>query len=208
MALVKCPECGADGISDTASACPKCGANIKAYYDQLRYNQQVAEYKRLRAGQIPPPPIPKKLTAAAVLDWVIFALGVCLLLCFLICSTALLFPPRRSQPIDWFFLFIFLLFGGLGMGLGLRLLSGDRARYRRAMAWYEYALYNREAYVNEVLDEEIRQAQSRQAPRCPVCGSAHIWQFRTANRAVNVRAGLAGSNTGMQYQCTACGHKW
>ena len=77
MALVKCPECGANGISDTASACPKCGANIKAYYDQLRYNQQVAEYKRLRAGQIPPPPIPKKLTAAAVLDWVIFALGVC-----------------------------------------------------------------------------------------------------------------------------------
>ena len=30
MALIKCPECGAD-ISDTANNCPNCGYNIKRY---------------------------------------------------------------------------------------------------------------------------------------------------------------------------------
>ena len=34
MALVKCPECGRENVSDTAEACPNCGFNIKLYYGQ------------------------------------------------------------------------------------------------------------------------------------------------------------------------------
>lgn len=34
MALVKCPECGRENVSDTAKACPGCGYNVKAYYDK------------------------------------------------------------------------------------------------------------------------------------------------------------------------------
>lgn len=29
MALVKCPECGRENVSDTAEACPNCGYAIK-----------------------------------------------------------------------------------------------------------------------------------------------------------------------------------
>ena len=36
MALVKCPECGRDNVSDTASACPDCGFDIKTYYENKR----------------------------------------------------------------------------------------------------------------------------------------------------------------------------
>ena len=29
MALVKCPECGKENVSSTATACPQCGFNIQ-----------------------------------------------------------------------------------------------------------------------------------------------------------------------------------
>lgn len=31
MALIKCPECGKEDVSDTAKRCPNCGFNIKKY---------------------------------------------------------------------------------------------------------------------------------------------------------------------------------
>ena len=33
MALVKCPECGREKVSDSAEACPDCGFNIRKYYE-------------------------------------------------------------------------------------------------------------------------------------------------------------------------------
>ena len=36
MALVKCPECGKENVSDSAEACPECGFGIKAYYEKIR----------------------------------------------------------------------------------------------------------------------------------------------------------------------------
>lgn len=40
MALVKCPECGREKVSDTAVACPDCGYAIKEYYDKLKYEEE------------------------------------------------------------------------------------------------------------------------------------------------------------------------
>lgn len=36
MALIKCPECGKENVSDSASACPSCGYNIKEHFDVLK----------------------------------------------------------------------------------------------------------------------------------------------------------------------------
>lgn len=36
MALIKCPECGRENVSDSAEVCPDCGYGIKAYFDQIR----------------------------------------------------------------------------------------------------------------------------------------------------------------------------
>lgn len=33
MALVKCPECGRDGVSNTAISCPSCGFNVKEFFE-------------------------------------------------------------------------------------------------------------------------------------------------------------------------------
>lgn len=43
MGLVRCPECGRDNVSDTATACPNCGFNIKDYYNSHDLNQDMKE---------------------------------------------------------------------------------------------------------------------------------------------------------------------
>lgn len=40
MALVTCPECGRENVSDSASACPNCGYNVKDHYDKIKHKEQ------------------------------------------------------------------------------------------------------------------------------------------------------------------------
>ena len=35
MALIKCPECGKENVSDSAEMCPSCGFGIKAYFEKI-----------------------------------------------------------------------------------------------------------------------------------------------------------------------------
>ena len=49
MSLIKCPECGRENVSDTATACPNCGFNISNYYQTQQNamnNQQAAQYQQ------------------------------------------------------------------------------------------------------------------------------------------------------------------
>ena len=39
MALVKCPECGRENVSNTAKCCPGCGYNIKEHYESEQTNE-------------------------------------------------------------------------------------------------------------------------------------------------------------------------
>lgn len=48
MALVKCPECGRENVSDTATSCPDCGYNIKAHYDKIKRDDE----ERIKAEEI------------------------------------------------------------------------------------------------------------------------------------------------------------
>lgn len=43
MALIKCPECGRENVSDTAEACPNCGYGIKAHYDKIKKEKRRRE---------------------------------------------------------------------------------------------------------------------------------------------------------------------
>lgn len=36
MALVNCPECGRENVSDTANSCPSCGFPLKEHFEKLR----------------------------------------------------------------------------------------------------------------------------------------------------------------------------
>ena len=39
MALIKCPECGKENVSDLAAACPSCGYGIKEHFDKIRIEE-------------------------------------------------------------------------------------------------------------------------------------------------------------------------
>lgn len=45
MALITCPECGRDNVSDSAIACPGCGFGIKEYYDAIREQKNIEKEK-------------------------------------------------------------------------------------------------------------------------------------------------------------------
>lgn len=45
MALIKCPECGKENVSDTAAACPNCGYDIRKYI-YLKKSKQANLYRQ------------------------------------------------------------------------------------------------------------------------------------------------------------------
>ena len=56
MALIKCPECGKENISDSAEMCPACGYGIKAHFER---EMQRELYKR-KLESITMPNMPEK----------------------------------------------------------------------------------------------------------------------------------------------------
>lgn len=43
MALITCPECGREKVSNTAIACPSCGFAIREYFEKIEINKQEQE---------------------------------------------------------------------------------------------------------------------------------------------------------------------
>lgn len=48
MAMMKCPKCGRDGISNSATMCFGCGYNLKDHFDQLRKQEQAEKERAQR----------------------------------------------------------------------------------------------------------------------------------------------------------------
>lgn len=46
MALVTCPECGKENISDSAETCPSCGYGIKDHFEQIEQEKAFIEQKQ------------------------------------------------------------------------------------------------------------------------------------------------------------------
>lgn len=40
MALISCPKCGREDVSDSALSCPECGYNIKAHFEKLKEDEK------------------------------------------------------------------------------------------------------------------------------------------------------------------------
>lgn len=40
MALVKCPECGKENVSDSAEMCPDCGYGIKTHFEKIKMEKE------------------------------------------------------------------------------------------------------------------------------------------------------------------------
>lgn len=46
MALITCPECGKENISDSAATCPSCGYGIKEHFERIEQEKAFIEQKQ------------------------------------------------------------------------------------------------------------------------------------------------------------------
>lgn len=52
MALIKCPECGKDNISDNAVSCPNCGYGIKSHFDKVAEEKKIDKLREERQHEL------------------------------------------------------------------------------------------------------------------------------------------------------------
>lgn len=226
MAIIKCPECGREKVSDSAEACPDCGYGIKAHFEKIRQEEEEKrkkeelrkqeeirrkEQERLREerereqqAEIDAMPTPEKPFPWQVLLGIFFA-GMAI---FMFC-------------IDSIFLGLFEGF------IAFVLIVGGYSNYQDKKRIYETSLHDmerakREALALERINQAIADEQNAKimnavnpfkevtnGVKCPMCGKNAGKKISTTNRAVSVAAvGLASGKIGKQYKCSSCGHMW
>lgn len=213
MALIKCPECGKENVSDNAQSCPNCGFGIHGYFVQqqneqiakknaalaaqkakIRQENEAEELKR-RLANIKSPQEPRKgiYIAGGVVCGIIGALWMALAL------------------YDGFHFFKFCI-----AVLFLVMSATSYSVYKDAVSDYNLSQTDFSAYQQKVIRaedarkaEEIRIANEKvkkaAAPvKCPKCGSASI---ATVNRGYSIVWGFIGSGKPMNV-CQKCGYKF
>ncbi len=224
MALIKCPECGYENVSNSTELCPNCGYDIRMYLDVLQiekeqmrlaqskkddaYYQQVqAEVEKNRDAkrkQLDALPEPSKPNA------IIIVLGVC----FVILSLLLVF-------LEFVFWGIIIgLIGIAGIIVGRNQYKEDKRIYELSLKDMDtakmqaYTLKKNNDMALERQNEEIINALNpfksiTNGYVCPMCGKKSGKKISTANRAASVAMlGLSSAKIGKQYKCTSCGHMW
>lgn len=197
MALVKCPECGRENVSDSAEACPDCGYGLKAHFEKIRKEEERKEQEeqriRKRQEEIKKIEMPIKPNAKTtyILAFVMF--GSWGLLCLILPS------PFNILGL--------ILFESMAIWQGSLQHNKEVEKYNRAMADFEK--YQQDEYNRIKQEEAMKQYQESTAIRCPMCRSTNVAKIDTFDRAVSVGiVGLASGKIGKQYKCKNCKHMW
>ncbi len=185
MALIRCPECGKENVSDSAEMCPDCGCGIKAHYEKVRIEQQKKEVHEWRLQNVKMPEEPKKMNTSYGLA-IFFGLGA---LCGFIISP---------------------MFGLVMIASTCWMCYEGSKQYNRELENYNLAKSDFEKYQKEVVQKQEQRAREEASrPRCPQCNSTNIEKISTTDRAVSVAmVGVASGKIGKQYKCKNCKHMW
>ena len=229
MALIKCPECGREKVSDSAEMCPDCGYGIKAHFERIRIEEErkeserkseelrnkikIEEQKRKeeQIKSVPKPSKPRISIVGSIISGLIMLMGIILM------STG---EYERQKSIDnhngdpvvqGVILLIF----------GISILCFVIWAYYQQRKKYNLAQTDFEEYQRTIVrehDEEIARRNAlaeaerykqMNAPKCPVCGSTNIEKISTTSRAISVATvGLASGKIGKQNKCKNCKHMW
>lgn len=226
MALVKCPECGKENVSDSAEMCPECGYNVKEHFlkieqeeNEKRIKKELEEKKiqeekeqkkrekekeELELSKIPTPLPPPSKNIARIAIAVIAIGGIFLT----IASLFLVSEPSIFGAIVTLVVTIFLI-------------CFMKGRYDSYVKEYEKAMRDIDKYKRDELrrkkEEEKRSREHQERlmdeilskkdkVKCPYCGSYNISKIGNISRGVSVgMLGLASSKIGKQWHCDHCG---
>ena len=216
MALIKCPECGKEKVSDTADSCPECGFGIKSYYNDLkneeakRLNIEKKKEDFLQSLEMPEEPV-KEMCSYETRQVLI---GVGMILFGGI--SALIYIQGRVYSIP-FLLFFFILIC-IGISQIYNAYSSLNIRYKQLMEVYNESLKDEskykqnkleefmeiENYIENSNNERILNNNEEKKIKCPKCGST---QITAGKRGYKVTTGMIGSSTVLN-TCMKCGHQW
>ena len=219
MALINCPECGRERISDAATICPGCGYNIHEYVIQEQ-NRKRNEYRMSKEKEAMHKireelkdntymqqniinSIQKKLNKIKM--QIIFFSSI-----IIFCMIAFLFVAddidKPGAVIMW--LAILIVYTYFGLYKGEYLVEKNKMEQAQFNSeWCVEKIYSENEFKNVISSAYELYPQEKQEPTpitCPKCGSSHI----TAGQSgYSIVWGFMGSNKTMN-RCAKCGHKW
>lgn len=211
MALVKCPECGRENVSDSAESCPDCGYGIKKHYEDIKKKQEEEERNKLfeeeykkreearqvelevRAQSVYIPSHRPIMTAWQVGGVVAIVLGILMIICRL------------------------RLFAIILIGYGVILIYGEMDNLHSRQKIYDDNIHDLDTYRKEMVKQQdfenavMRMAQNMKTNansygvKCPYCQSTNVKKISITSRAVSVGAvGVASGKIGKQWHCNNC----
>ena len=216
MALIKCPECGRENVSDSAASCPNCGFEIKLFFDKIKYDKEERiknenesrlkkekeqrlqeEYHKvqeareqeinLKANNITFP-IVKPFMNVYILVGLFFSFLVILFL-----LVQLKIVGDGSNAMDT--IIICSLFALIMFFIGINKLKESRRIYdlykNDAKKYKHEVVISRE---NEQLQQKLitqmwkdtKQQNKSGGLKCPICGSKNVSKISTVNRVASV----------------------
>ena len=211
MALIKCPECGKENVSDSAEACPDCGYGIKKYYEELKKKQDEEERNKLleeeykkqkeaqmidlevRAKSIDVPSHRPIMTAWQVGGIAAIALGILMIICK-----------------SWLFSIVLIGFGAI-------MIYGEMDNLYSRQKIYDDNIndpdnYRKEMVKQQDFEEAVMQlaknmntSKNSHGVKCPYCSSVNVKKISTTGRAISVSTvGAASGKIGKQWHCNDC----
>ncbi len=209
MALINCPECGREKVSDNAEMCPGCGYGIKAHYARLKEEaekeERIIELKK-RIKNIPKPQKP---------SYNIAALFIVLTLIALIAETYLFYVSNngtllQKDEVEDIFAMLTVC---LPILLFVTIVS--IYDYVKRLKQYNYILdhfaeYQKEQYQRRVDRERKLEASTLYSSgvrvECPYCHSKNTRKISGASKAGNVAlfGVFAAGKVSKQWHCNQC----
>lgn len=208
MALVKCPECGREKVSDTAEACPDCGYGIKKYYEDIKKKQEEEESNKLleeeykkreearqtdlesRAQSVNIPSHRPIMTTWQAGGGVAIVIGILMIICQ-----------------SWFLAIILIGYGAISI-------YGEMDNLHSRQKIYDDNIHDPDTYRKEMVkqqdfEEAIMQIATNMKTNtkshgvnCPYCQSTDVKKNSTLNRAISVgMVGAASGKIGKQWHC-------
>lgn len=202
MALINCPECGKQNISDTALACPQCGFAVREY-TEIRQREQTKGLQFEARKQ------------KAAIEYIKQEISKCnKLMCIAAFTGAGSFLLALfNKGVNSVVMPCFIVFWSMVVSIFMLSIVGikrhnDMTLIENDFHEFEHQIQKRNR-ANTKYQLAIKAAMNALPHKCPVCGSADINRISENSRAFSVAVfGLASSKIGKQYECKSCKHKW
>lgn len=218
MALIKCPECGRENVSDSAASCPNCGYGLKVHFERVKKEEKQKEQKRKEEEEWRIKQVEEKrreeerIKSVPQLKRPQLKIPIYM---FVISALFTYIGIDALNEFEWEFEYIFyeVVYVIIAIGLmcsGIYLLV-DRIRI------YKLSKTNLKEYQKQVIkkqDEEIVSSQLMDAMRtkeqamksgCPYCNSHNTTKITTIAKVMNTAMfGVFGQKRKYQWYCNNC----